>query len=505
MKIEIISNINMDSLKFYLKNHTILQNSCYGNYLIDLLDENSSLYLSDSEVVICFLDIDVLNEQISEIKNALIKLKKTNKVIIINTLSSFPFYIDTYTNNTIFNENTLNNEIISFAKENSFIVLDFSSIVKRLGMNHIYDFKYWYIGKIKYTAEAFEQIAFEIDKLLNKYPKSPKKCIVFDLDNTLWGGVVGEENITLSNEGKGAIYQDFQRNIKKLKNLGILLAINSKNNYSDAIKGLTHNASILKPDDFIIIKANWENKNTNIQLIAKELNISEDSLVFIDDNPVEREFVQATTKACVPSFPENIYYLNEWFIKDVVYKYFYKFWVTQEDLDKHTQYKANIKRNEISQQMDYNDFLKSLNIKLTFYINEPQHIQRYTQLTQKTNQFNLTTKRYTEQDIQRYISDKNTNVISVEYEDKFAKEGIIGLAIVKLINNKAYIDTLLLSCRVLKRGVENALLDKIISLLPKNIELYGEFYQTDKNEIAKDVYKNLGFVQINDSLFKKDI
>lgn len=504
MKIEIISNINMDSLKFYLKDYTIKNSCSYGNYLIDLFDENSNLYTQETDCILCFLDVDSLNEDINIIFEALLKLKNKNKTVILNTVSFYPFYLDTFTNESLIMEIELNKKIIEFSKINHFLLIDFHSIVKRLGYENTYNEKYWYIGKIKYTTIAFEYIAKNIKELLIASKESSKKCLVLDLDNTLWGGIIGEGEIELSNEGRGSIFQEFQRKIKKLKDFGILLAINSKNNLEDALKGLEHKSSILSKEDFIKIKANWQNKNDNLKEIAKELNIGEDSLVFIDDNPVEREFVKNTTNVCVPSFPEDIYELNSWFIKEVVYKYFYKLNINDEDKNKQKQYVAKIKRDEVSKTMSYNEFLKSLDIKLSFCINDQKNIKRYAQLSQKTNQFNLTTRRYTIKDIENFINNEDYLLLGVDYEDKYAKEGIIGLAIVK-IAEEAYIDTLLLSCRVLKREVENQLIEKIIDLLPGSKKLIGEYLSTPKNILVKNLYDDLGFKRIDETKYIKEI
>ena len=228
-------------------------------------------------------------------------------------------------------------------------------------------------------------------------------------------------------------------------------------------------------------------------------------MVFIDDNEVERELVKNTTDVIVPDFVSDIYQLNKWFIQDVVYPYFYKFQITNEDLAKQTQYKAKLQRDKISKQMDYTEFLKSLEINLIFYIDDKKYIQRYAQLTQKTNQFNLTTKRYTVEDIEKFIDDKNYNVIAIEYQDKFAKEGIIAFAILKKEEKQNIIDTFLLSCRVLKRDVEKHLIKKIESLCEKSTILVGEYISTKRNVIAKDLYKDLGFRKVDDTKYIKDI
>ncbi len=504
MQIEIISNINMDSLKFYLKDYSVNNSCSFGNYLLDLLDDNSLLYKEETECIICFLDVDTFKNNIEMFFEGLLKLKKHNKLVILNTVCYYPFYLDTYLNNTLLDEIELNKKILNFAKENQFLIIDFNTIVKRVGSENIFNDKFWYMGKIKYTSKAFEEIALNIKNILKANKEASKKCLVLDLDNTLWKGIIGEENIVLSNEGEGSIFQEFQKKIKRLKDFGVLLAINSKNNYEDALRGLNHNSSILNKDDFIIIKANWDNKNENLHKIAEELNIGEDSIVFIDDNPIERELVKNTTKVIVPDFPEDIYLLNNWFIKEVVYKYFYKLSISSEDLAKQEQYIAKIKRDEISKSMSYSDFLKSLDIKISFQIDDKNNIQRYSQLTQKTNQFNLTTKRYSTQEIECFINDDNYLVIGVEYEDKYAKEGIIGLSIIKK-GEIAYIDTLLLSCRVLKREVENRLIDEIINQLKGSKKIIGEYIETSKNSMAKDLYIALGFKKLSETKFEKEI
>ena len=493
----------MDSLKFHLKEHTF-NNSCgYGNYLIGLLDENSVLYKETTQCVVCFLDIDTLNDELSTILEALIKLKQHNKTVFVNTMSAYAYYTDTYTLQTVQKELEYNQLILQYAKEYQLLVLDFHSIVKRLGSDNVYSDKYWYMGKIKYTPLVYQSLGQEISKLLTYQHQSCKKCLVLDLDNTLWKGVIGEGEIELGNEGIGAIYQEFHKTIKRLKEFGIILAINSKNNMEDALEGLNHPASILKPDDFILIKANWQNKNENIKAIAQELNIGEDALVFIDDNPVERELVSQTTQAIVPDFPEDIFTLNKWFIKEVVYTYFYKLEVTNEDKNKQQQYQAKLQRDAVEQSMDYDAFIKSLQIKLHFLVDDLNHVQRFAQLTQKTNQFNLTTKRYSVEDIKRFIQSNDYLVLGVEYQDRYAKEGIIGLAICEKKSDEVIIDTLLLSCRVLKRNVEYAMIDKMMQLLnPK--KLIGLYEPTKKNGLVKDLYVNLGFTQINEQRFEKE-
>jgi FkbH-like protein len=357
----------------------------------------------------------------------------------------------------------------------------------------------------------FQLIAQEIENMIFTYKGKVKKVLILDLDNTLWGGVIGEDgpNVKLSNEGEGKIYQDFHKNVKRLKDFGVLLAINSKNNYTDAIEGLENPNSKLNKEDFVIIKANWNDKVSNIKEIASELNLGLDSFVFIDDNAVERSLVKEYIPEIeVPDFPEDMNNYNSWFIKDVVYKFFPKFKLTKEDTAKIEQYKANIKRKKLeTSSLDLGAFLESLNININFHIDDERFIERYAQMTQKTNQFNLTTKRYTINDIKNFISSDKFIVYAIDYEDKFLKEGIIGLAIVSLEETQAVLDTFLLSCRVLKRGVEKALFDRVsMDLKEKGFkELIGLYYPTKKNIIVKDLFENYGFNKIDENKFIKEV
>ena len=237
MKLEIISNINMDSLKFYMKDYQFLNSCDFGNYMIDLLDETSKLYKSKAEIILLFLDFDELDNTIDEVLDAVnIFIKITNKIVIMNTLSFSPKYVDTFLNINLELELNSNLQLLNFSKENpNMLLFDFSKLVKQ---NNFFEEKYWYMARIKYSKIGFESIAREIKLLISTYKFGSKKVLVLDMDNTLWGGIIGEDEIKLSNDGIGKIYLDFQKKIKKLKNLGILLAVCSKNNYKDGIKGL---------------------------------------------------------------------------------------------------------------------------------------------------------------------------------------------------------------------------------------------------------------------------
>jgi FkbH-like protein len=499
MKIELVSNINMDSIKFYLKDYQLLGSCDFGNYMIDLIDNNSQLHKSEAEIIFLFLDFDELNEDINDVLSAVgVFIENTGKTVVMNTLASSFNYIDTFLNIRLKQELNANLDLVNFADKNQNVLLfDFSKLLRK---SNFIDEKYWYMARIKFSKSGFESIARELSNLLNTYKHGSKKVLVLDMDNTLWGGIIGEEEIKLSNDGVGKIYLDFQKKIKQLKGLGVLLVACSKNNYNDGIKGLEHINSILTEDDFIIKKINWNNKASNIEEIAKELNLGYESLVFIDDSPMERSHVkEVIPNIIVPEFPKDIYSINSWFL-GVVGDFFSKISLTTEDLNKEEQYLAKRQRDFAIKKTSYEDFLKTLNIEIEFQINNNEHIARYAQMTQKTNQFNLTTKRYNIAEMRSFVESSFYDVISVNYKDKYANEGVTGLVIVNILDKYVEIDSFLLSCRILKRGVESSIFSKL-SKLYFDKDIVGVYVETEKNRQTKKLYETHGFKKINKNKF----
>jgi FkbH-like protein len=278
----------------------------------------------------------------------------------------------------------------------------------------------------------------------------------------------------------------------------------SKNNYNDGIKGLKHINSILTEDDFIIKKINWNDKASNIEEIAKELNLGYESLVFIDDSPMERSHVkEVIPNITVPEFPKDVYSINSWFLS-VVEDFFSKISLTTEDLNKEEQYIAKRQRDYAIKNTSYEDFLKTLNIEIEFQINNKGHIERYAQMTQKTNQFNLTTRRYSIAEMRSFVESSFYDVISVNYKDKYANEGVTGLVIVNILDKQVEIDSFLLSCRILKRGVESSILSKL-SELYFDKDIVGFYVETEKNSQTKKLYESHGFKKIDKNKFLKKV
>lgn len=381
-------------------------------------------------------------------------------------------------------------------EENGIPVLDIKELAANIGRDKFYSPRIWYLGSIPYSMSGEKAIAEEISYALNAIKGRRAKCIVLDLDNTLWGGVIGEDGIggiELSTMKEGSRYRDFQKRIKDIKDEGAILAIVSKNNMEDAMDGINnHPDMILRAKDFVAIKANWEPKPVNIDELAKELNIGLDSFIFIDDNPIEREAVKtALPHVIVPEFPKDTANLEKFAI-EIGKKYFPTLKLTKEDTQKTEQYQIEHKRSELKKEApSIEEYLKSLEMKLTIREITEEDIPRAAQLTQKTSQFNLTTRRYTESDISRMKEDEKHKIWIGELEDKFGSYGKVILAIVRLEpEHRAVIDTFLMSCRVMGRNVETEFLKYIEkSLKEKGVkEIIGEYIETPKNKVVKNFY-----------------
>ncbi len=495
--VALLSNINIDPIKGYFKEETYFAG--FNQYTLELLDEESMLYSEKITTVILFIDgeeflkdrvyeqlqneeiLTTANERITALLKVIEKYISSRKDVLF-FINSIVLPVHSVTafltqNNTSFLdiESSINNRIKEMCKRSkNFLMIDWQTIVKNHGYSRLHDDKFWYLGRIKLNNKGLLLLTEGYCDLLNAYRGETKKVLVLDLDNTLWGGVIGEDGpaaIKLSEEGKGKIFRDFQKIIKLLKQVGIILCINSKNNKEDVNSVFkNHPMMILKSKDFVIKKINWNDKVVNMQEIANELNLGLGSFVFIDDNPTEREYVKKSLPAVVvPEFPQDITTLKVWFFESIIYKYFAKTYLVKEDLLKTNYYKNKLQRDAFSTQISFDEFIKNIEIKLKIYTNPKQYIQRISQLTQKTNQFNFTTKRYSELDIARYLEEKDCKIFALEYEDKFGQEGLTGVAILKVnfAKGESCLDTFLLSCRIIGKNVEQAFFYEILKRLKR--------------------------------------
>ncbi len=384
----------------------------------------------------------------------------------------------------------------------NFYINDINYVSASYGLEKWADQFYWHMYKYALAVPAIPTLAFNISNIIKAIFGKNKKAFVLDLDNTLWGGIVGDdgvENIKIGPEvPSGQVFSEFQGYLKEHKDLGIILNINSKNEKENAIAGLNHPDGLLKPEDFIIIKANWDPKSKNIVEIANELSIGVDSLVFVDDNPAEREIVkQQVNGVAIPEIDIPEYYIN---ILDKS-GFFEVTTISKDDIKKNEMYKENAKRNEMLNSFsNYDDYLKSLEMKATIKPFETIYMARIAQLTNKSNQFNLTTHRYTQSEIEEVANDKNYITLYGKLEDTFGDNGVVTVVIGHIEEKILHIDLWLMSCRVLKRDMEFAMMDSLVKKA-KEIgitSIKGYYYPTPKNGMVKEFYGLQGFTKENE-------
>ena len=383
-------------------------------------------------------------------------------------------------------------------KYDNLYINDINYLSSLIGLEKWYDNELWFNYKYAMSFEGITYVAHSVASIIKSIYGKNKKAIAIDLDNTLWGGVIGDDGVNGIKIGSetaiGEAYEDFQKYIKNLKDIGIILTIDSKNDLENALEGLSHPSMILHKDDFFIIKSNWNLKSNNILESAKEINIGEDSFVFIDDNPVERELVRnQLNTVSVPEIGNKIELFKNFIDRN---NYFEIISLSKEDLERAKYYQDNQNREKEQQNYsNYNDYLKSL--EMIAEINEAKEIylERIYQLINKTNQFNLTTKRYTKSEVDEVYKDSNQILLYGKLKDKFGDNGLISIIIAKQKGKILEILLWLMSCRVLKRDMEIAMLNELVNLAKeRGIEkLRGTYIPSKKNSIVKDHYKNLGF------------
>lgn len=392
-------------------------------------------------------------------------------------------------------------EIVTFAE--SAHILDCEMIAWRSG-SAWFDARHWYSARSPLGPQAFVALAWEYNRFIRALVGKSKKVLVLDLDNTLWGGVLGEdglEGISLGPNYPGNTYVAFQKEIKQLSRRGVVLSINSKNNESDVREAFEkHRHMVLKWNDFAALRVNWQDKITNMHELSKELSLGLDSFVFIDDSPYELEMVQQALPSIsvveVPREPSDLPGLLSrlGYFESVIY--------SEEDRKRGEFYRMSTKRMQLKQSStDLESFYQSLSMCLTVYNVTESESPRVAQLTQRTNQFNMTTRRYTESDIERFRKDQSYIVRAYRLEDRFGDNGIISVVIVNQKDRVWYLDTFLMSCRVIGRKVERAILGLLVQEAKKiGIKaLVGEFRPTKKNAPAKDIFIQHGFKKVEES------
>lgn len=395
----------------------------------------------------------------------------------------------------------------AMAEHNAVYPIDLLSIQIALGQDYFYDPALYYHAKMSVSTRALPYIAKAVVDVCKALQGKIKKCLVLDLDNTIWGGVIGDDgmdHIEIGELGKGHAFTDFQRWLKELKECGIILAVCSKNNEDVAKEPFEkHPEMVLRLADISIFVANWDDKAANIKLIQQALNIGMDSIVFVDDNPFERDLVRQLLPGIeVPELPEDpALYLG--FLQNC--NYFETASFTGASSDRTKLYQAEFERKKTETAFDsIDDYLKSLAMIGEAKPFETSRFSRISQLTQRSNQFNLRTVRYTEDEIERLAQDSGYMTLYYTLRDKYGDHGLVAVVIMKKLSDTAlFIDTWLMSCRVLKRGMEEYTVNCIVRAAKENgfEKIYGEYLPTPKNAMVRDIYEQMGFTKTGDGQY----
>lgn len=385
-------------------------------------------------------------------------------------------------------------------KHDNFYICDINYISADYGLKEWSDPFYWHMYKYAMNVSAIPYLAFNVANIIKSILGKNKKGFVLDLDNTLWGGVIGDDgvdNIVIGpEESEGQVYSEFQRYIKECTQLGVILNVDSKNDEENALAGLNHPDSELHPDDFIVIKANWNPKDQNLQQIANELNLLPESLVFIDDNPAERHIVTEQLKGVVAPEIGQVHQYIQTIDRG---GYFEVTTLSADDQKRNEMYKENAKRAQLEASFsNYTDYLLSLEMKGIIKPFEPVFMARIAQLTNKSNQFNLTTKRYTQTEIEEVAASEQYITLYGKLTDKFGGNGVVSVVIGHVVENICHIDLWIMSCRVLKRDMEFAMMDSLVKRCQERgiSEIRGYYYPTAKNAMVREFYALQGFDKI---------
>ena len=391
---------------------------------------------------------------------------------------------------------------IAFAKEAAnrpkLLLQDVHGISSRTGLNHWFDWDRYFSYKILLTAEANLELARSLNSLVRAMYGKSRKVLVLDLENTLWGGVIGDDGVDKIQIGRetpvAEAYTAFQEYCLSLRNRGVLLAVCSKNTESVAKTGFEHPSSVLKLEHISCFKANWNPKHENIQEIAAELNLGVDSFVFVDDNPAEREIVRGQVPGvAVPEVGNEVSRYAEIIDRG---RYFEPVSLSKEDLERAALYANNSQRAAQQNKFaNYGEYLDSLEMVAEIDSFKPVYLDRIAQLTNKTNQFNLTTKRYSLADMESAANNPNFIGLYGKLLDRFGDNGLISIVLGRREQSSLHMDLWLMSCRVLKRDMEVAMLDVLVNRARAAgiTTIYGYYLPTSKNGMVAEFYPNLGF------------
>jgi FkbH-like protein len=499
----------------------------YGQYNQDILDQSSKLYEFSPDITFIIIDTrsvlstlfytpytipandrrTYIDKRVADFVNLVKTFKNRTGSKLVLTNCSIPTY-SPYGICEVRTEYGLKEMVYdfnarladAFRSDPQVFLFDFNSFVSKYGEINVLDYRQFLVGDIKVSLSYIPHLAGELMGYIKADLGVNRKCIVLDLDNTLWGGIIGEDGfdrIDLSLKPPGMAFMEFQRVLLALYQRGVILAINSRNNEDEALRAIRdHPFMVLREEHFATMKINWSDKISNMKEIAQELNIGLDSIVYFDDDPINRELMsKAIPQIKTVDLPDDpsLYASTLMQIND-----FNTLVMTNEDRNRGEMYRQEHKRTELKRSSsNLEDFLKQLEIRVTMKKVNNFTIPRIAQLTLKTNQFNLTTRRYQEEDVETLAQDHTKLIGCAQTQDKFGDNGITGVYIVNKnhVDKEWFIDTFLLSCRVMGRGIEDAMMGYILSKAKEEgvTKVKAEFIPTKKNKPCEQLLPNFGF------------
>lgn len=516
MKIALLSNTNMDFVVRQLRQSgtalSVYETEGYGNELGMLLDDTSSYHAFAPEITFLVEDLMELLEHDLDPVNAKRKVESWFAEAESALRADGIYYIsDAYlwgaelevvqeSGRKAALEQIWQARLESCAANHANVrILPYRHMIEKLGEEAAFSLKMWYMGRILLSMEAQKRLCACILEKVEAETGTPRKVLLLDLDNTLWGGLAGEamqDAVKLSEEHTGLAYKNFQRVILQMQRQGVLLGIVSKNNEEDAMEILSgHPHMVLLPECFAARKINWKEKHENILEIAKELNLGVDSFVFFDDNPAERALVrELLPEVAVPDFPEKAEELAP-AMTEIYRKYFAKPVLTDEDREKTAQYAANARRSELKNAAsNFEEYLQQLQITLG-RVKPERFLERMAQLVNKTNQFNLTTKRYTQAQLQQMLEDTEKRIYLYRSADRFGDNGVVAVVIVDMRREIPIVEEFAMSCRVMGRRLEYAIIEDVEQDIKAAgfCRLRGVYLPTQKNRPVEGLYRQLGY------------
>ena len=512
----LLSNVTVDLIAGKLRRkYDFYIPEGFDTWVQETINPAAGLYSEKFDAVIVLLDgTEARGWKTVEEGAERVGLWKQALAALVSKISTIPVFVSTID----FRENrikSLSERSIKYELENDWYqyvqglaesknnvyIFDLADTIAEIGRKQFYSNKMWYMSSMPYSRDGLNAVSNEIDRILSAAFTTRKKIIALDLDNTLWCGVIGEdgvEGIELSDHKEGQRYFDFQRQLLEMKNRGVVLGIVSKNNEEDAEAAIQgHPAMLLRDDDFVSRKINWENKAVNLKAMEGELNITEGGFIFVDDNPVERETVKGECPdMLVPDFPEDTTDLLS-FAENIWFDYCRPLRVLGEDLKKTQMYQNEAKRkSEMESGLSLDDYIAKLEMVADIHRMRDTELERVVQLINKTNQFNVTTKRYTQAEVEEIAADPNNAVYVVYSSDKYGDSGLISVIILMGSEADVRIDTFLMSCRVMGRKLEDVILNELAARYQK--KMIGEFIPTAKNAPVRELFDRLGFSPVSD-------